>query len=75
MKYQLYMNDSKKYQWLLVVISDWFVWNWIDFFTIGVEMLLLEFVWMLCSDVRVILKNVLFVDVTDKSNISNDHHK
>ena len=27
MKYQLYMNLSKNYGWLLVVIFKWFVWN------------------------------------------------
>ena len=37
MKYQLNTDVSKNYRWLLVVISEWIVWNWIDFFTIRVE--------------------------------------
>ena len=32
MKFDLYTNASKISRWLLVVISEWFVWNSIDFF-------------------------------------------
>ena len=31
MKYQLYMNEPKNYRWLLVGISEWFVWKSIIF--------------------------------------------
>ena len=37
MKYQLYMNASKNNRWQLFVISQWFVWNWVDYFTIRVK--------------------------------------
>ena len=37
MKYQLFKNSSKNNRWIVFVISEGFVWNWIDLFTTRVE--------------------------------------
>ena len=34
MKNQLYTNVAKDNRWPLGVISEWFVWNYIDFFKV-----------------------------------------
>ena len=34
-----------------------------------------EFVWTLCSSVRVVFNNFLFIDATDRSKISSDQHR
>ena len=66
--YEILTNASKNYQWLLVIISEWFVWNynpsWIS-----------EFVWTLRSSIWVVFNNFLLIDATYRSKISSDQKR
>ena len=64
----------KNYRWLLVAISQWFVWQYIDIVTIQVECCN-----VLCMDAKLFslsrFNNFLLIDATDRSKISNDQKR
>ena len=72
MKYQLYTNASKKYRWLLVVISEWFSWNELIFLRSELMLQLSEFLWTLRSSVWVFFNNFILRDATDRSKTRSD---
>ena len=75
MKYQLYTNASKNNRWLLVVISKWFVWKYIDFYDPSWMLQLSKFVWTLRSSVWVVFNHNLLIDATDSSKMSSDQKR
>jgi len=72
MKYQLYTNASKKYRWLLVVISEWFSWNELIFLRSELMLQLSEFLWTPRSSVGVFFINFILIDATNRSKTRSD---
>ena len=72
MKYQLYMNASKNYRWLLFVISEWFSWNELIFLRSELMLQLSEFLWTPRSSVGVFFINFILIDATNRSKTRSD---
>ena len=67
----------KNYRWLLFVISEWFVWNQIDFLTIRVECgnFLNFYGRYVLNSVWVVFNNFLLIGTIDRSKISSDQKR